>query len=115
MNTVLGSSPAGQASELWIVLDWRLHTILLLNLPLYFLLGRAMFGSFQAFFDAFPYVRSRRPSHTVSYNVHEMLIVQPDYPGKRPWLLLACTLVYLGMSAAEYALVWAFWGPIYVS
>jgi hypothetical protein len=109
------SSSAGfvmLAKHLELALDWRLFLLLILNFPLYCWMGRMVFGSYQSFFDAFPYVRGELRDRRSGISISDALIVQPDYPGHSPWLLLLCTVVYFAVSGVEYWLVRAWFGPL---
>jgi hypothetical protein len=103
---------AARGEHLLLSLDWRLFTIVLVNFPLYCWLGRIAFGSYEAFFDAFPYVKGEVYNRREGTSLDHARIVQPDYPSPAPWRLLACTIVYFALVAGQYVLVRMLFGPI---
>jgi hypothetical protein len=103
---------AAGGNHLLLSLDWRFFAILLANFPLYCWLGRVVFGSYEAFFDSFPYVRGEINNRREGLSLDQARIVQPDYPSPAPWRLLACTVVYFGLVAAQYTVVRLLFGPI---
>lgn len=100
------------AKQLPMLLDWRLFALLIVNFPAYCLLGRIAYGSFQAFFDAFPYVHSEITNARRGVSTSDARIVQPDYAGRRPQLLFALTVIYLAVVATQYLAVRWLLGPL---
>lgn len=103
---------AARGKYLPFLFDWRFFTLLLVNFPLYCWLGRVVFGSYQAFFDSFPYVRGEINNRREGFSLDQARIIQPDHPSPAPWRLLACTVVYFGVVAAQYVVVRLLFGPI---
>jgi hypothetical protein len=100
------------AKQLPALFDWRLFALLVVNFPAYCLLGRIAYGSFQAFFDAFPYVHTEVTNARQGISTSDATIVQPHYPGRRPQLLFALTVIYFGVVAAQYVTVRWLFGPL---
>ncbi len=100
------------AKQLPLFFDWRLFGLLIVNFPAYCVLGRIAYGSFRAFFDAFPYVHSEITNARQGISTGDARIVQPDYPGRRTQLLLAITVIYFAVVLAQYATVRWLFGPL---
>jgi hypothetical protein len=103
---------AARDNHLLLSLDWRLFAIVLVNFPLYCWIGRIVFGSYEAFFDAFPYVKGEIYNRREGMSLDHARIVQPDYPSPAPWRLLACTIIYFALVAGQYLVVRMVLGPI---
>jgi hypothetical protein len=100
------------AKQLPALFDWRLFALLIVNFPAYCFLGRIAYGSFQAFFDAFPYVHSEITNARQGVSTSDARIVQPDYAGRRPRLLIALTVIYFAVVAMQYVTVRWLFGPL---
>lgn len=100
---------AKQLPALW---DWRLFALLVVNFPAYCMLGRIAYGSFQAFFDAFPYVHTEVTNARQGISTSDATIVQPHYAGRRLRLLFALTAIYFAVVAVQYVAVRWLFGPL---
>ena len=109
---LVGALLAARGDHLLLSLDWRFFAILLVNFPLYCWFGRVVFGSYEGFFDSFPYVRGELNNRREGFSLDQARIVQPDYPSPAPWRLLACTIVYFGLVVGQYFLIRLLFGPI---
>jgi hypothetical protein len=112
MHFLITQLVAARGNHLLLSLDWRLFALVLVNFPLYCWLGGKVFGSYEAFFDAFPYVKGEIHNRREGTSLNHARIVQPDYPSPAPWRLLACTVVYFALVAGQYLLVRLLLGPI---
>jgi hypothetical protein len=100
------------AKHIPALLDWRLFALFIVNFPAYCLLGRIAYGSFQAFFDAFPYVHSETTNARQGVSTSDARIIQPHYAGRRLRLLFALTFIYFFAVAAQYVMVRLLFGPL---